>query len=85
MLQDVGSDGLWTRAWMRQAAGRLRVSTTVLELYLRAVRRTVGLPLGHPSYAWGPLVRPAAWVAKARASGSWGPFQFLVRGSSVRR
>jgi hypothetical protein len=63
---------------MRQGAEQLNVSTTVLELYLRAVRRTLGLPLGHPSYAWGPTVRPAAWVAQARATGSWGPFQFLV-------
>lgn len=68
----------WNRDLVRQAARELGFSTIAVEMYLRAVRRTLEFPLEHPSYRWGPTVRPAAWVAAARSSGGWGPFQFLM-------
>ncbi len=73
-----GGGGPWRADVVRRLAHELGLSMTVLQAYLGAVRRTLGLPVVFLLDTSGPLVRDEAWIRKARATGDWGPFQALL-------
>ena len=73
-----GGGAPWRSDLIRIVATRLGVSLAQLQLYLMALRRTLGRSVPFKNAIGGPMVRDQAWIQSAMTTRDWGIFQPLV-------